>query len=67
MVRPHPTFPSTDFLSMVGDLIFDYFIGSIEQNLPQPFLRVHMGLTGRSGGPRECPLVRELRHSIRLG
>ena len=42
--------------------------GSIEQNLPQPFLMVDIGLTGRRGGPRgQRPLVRELRHSIRLG
>ena len=43
-------------------------LGSIEQNLLQPFLMVLMGLSCRSGGPRgRCPLVRELRHSIRVG
>ena len=42
--------------------------GSIEQNLPQPFLMVLIGLSDWSGGPRgQRPLVRELRHSIRLG
>ena len=31
---------------------------SIEQNLPQPFLIVYIGLTDRSGGPRgNAPLL----------
>ena len=46
----------------------DPTIGTIEQNLPQPFLNVCFGLSGRSGGLRgQCPLVRELRHNRRLG
>ena len=41
--------------------------GTIEQNLPQPFLIVLFGLSGRSRGPRgQHPLVRELSHNIRL-
>ena len=41
--------------------------GTIEQNLPQPFLMVLFGLTGRSRGSMgQCPLVRELRHYIRI-
>ena len=44
------------------------FKGSVEQNLPQPFLMLHIVLTGRSGGPRgQRHLVRYLGHSIRLG
>ena len=38
-------------------------LGTIEQNLPHTFLKVHFGLSGRSGGP----LVRKLRHNITLG
>ena len=33
-------------------------LGYIEQNLPQPFLMVLIGLSGRSGGPRgSAPLL----------
>ena len=43
-------------------------IGTIEQNLPQPLMVELFGLSGRSKGPRgQRPLVRELRHNIRLG
>ena len=42
--------------------------GTIKQNLPQPFPMLLFSLCGRSGCSRRlCPLVRELRHNIRLG
>ena len=42
-----------------------YQLGTIEQNLPQPYMK---GLFGRSRGPRgQRTLVRELRHNIGLG
>ena len=44
------------------------YIGTIEQNLPQPFLIILFGLSGRIGDPRgQRPLVREFRHNIMLG
>ena len=42
--------------------------GTIEQNLPQPFTKALFGLSGRIGGLRvQRPIVRELKHNIRLG
>ena len=43
-------------------------LGSTEQNLPQPFLMVLIGLSCLSGGTRgQRPLVKKLRYNIRLG
>ena len=41
---------------------------TIDQNLPNSFLKVLFGLLGRSRGPRgQRPLIRELRHKIGFG
>ena len=62
--------PQTGFLSLrlaQGKLATIPIFGTIEQNVPQPFLKVFFCLSGRSGSQRgQCPLVRELRLNIRL-
>ena len=42
--------------------------GTIEQSLPQTYLKALFGHSGRNGSPKgQRPLVRELRHNVRLG
>ena len=48
-------------------LLNSELLGTMEQNLPQPFLMVLLSLSGRSRGSRGRHLVWQLRHSIRLG